>query len=126
MKVIRKHLKPKSDLNPTVLTLIFVHIFITNILINFDHGTIPAALTELKNDLNLTNADIGILGSLVYLGLTLGATITAPLFSKFNPKYIMTLSLFLDAGALIVFPLISQFWLLCISRMLVGVFQTFS
>jgi len=97
---------------PSKLDLIFAHIFITNIVINFDHGIIPAALTELKNDLSLTNANIGILGSLVYLGLTIGAVVTAPLFGKFNPKYVMGISLFLNAVALIIFPLSNNIWLL--------------
>ena len=69
----------EDELNPVILNVIFCHLIIANLLINFDHGTIPAALTELRNDLNISNADIGSLGSLVFFGLTLGATITSPL-----------------------------------------------
>lgn len=105
-----KQVNKDDELNPTVLNLIFIHIFTANIIINFDHGIIPAALTELKEDLNITNTNIGILGSLVYLGLTLGALITAPTFKMFNPKYVMSITLILDAGALVIFPLLSHFW----------------
>lgn len=41
-------------------------------MINVDHGILPAATTVMKEDLDLTNVDLGILGSLVYLGLVLG------------------------------------------------------
>ena len=66
---IRKDTFSNQKLSNKILTLIFAQIFITNILINFDHGTIPAALTEIKNDLNLSNANIGILGSLVRISI---------------------------------------------------------
>ena len=41
-------------------------------LINVDHGTIPAATVVMKEDLDLDNVSLGILGSLVFLGLALG------------------------------------------------------
>jgi hypothetical protein len=37
-----------------------------------DHGTIPAATSEIKNDLNINDDILGIFGSLVYLGNLLG------------------------------------------------------
>jgi hypothetical protein len=44
-------------------------------MINFDHGIIPAATTALKEDLKISNVNLGLLGSLVYLGLVLGIDI---------------------------------------------------
>jgi len=35
-------------IRPFTFKLMFVHFFITNILINIDHGIIPAAVTEIK------------------------------------------------------------------------------
>jgi hypothetical protein len=43
-------------------------------MINIDHGIIPAATTQLKEDLKMDNVDLGVLGSLVYLGLVMGNT----------------------------------------------------
>lgn len=43
-----------------------------NLLINFDHGVFPAGALEMKKDLNLTNGEYGWLGSVVFIGLTLG------------------------------------------------------
>jgi hypothetical protein len=50
----------------------FYVIFFTNLMINVDHGILPAATTVLKTDLELDNMNLGLLGSLVYLGLVLG------------------------------------------------------
>lgn len=47
-------------------------IFFSNLLINLDHGILAACTTELRDDLKLTNMQIGVLGSLVYFGLVIG------------------------------------------------------
>lgn len=41
-------------------------------MINLDHGILPACTAELREDIGLNNADLGLLGSLVYLGLVIG------------------------------------------------------
>ena len=46
--------------------------FFTNLLINIDHGIFPACTEELRIDLDVSNVQIGVLGSLVYLGLVIG------------------------------------------------------
>ena len=42
--------------------LIFILICIINILINCDHGAIPAGTTELKEAKNLSNIQLGTIG----------------------------------------------------------------
>jgi hypothetical protein len=54
------------------IKFLFGVIFFTNLLINVDHGILPACTAELRDDLKFSNVNIGILGSLVYLGLVLG------------------------------------------------------
>ena len=58
--------------NRAVINFLFVLVFFSNLLINVDHGSLPAATLNLKNDLELDNVGLGVLGSLVYLGLTVG------------------------------------------------------
>lgn len=59
-------------ISPKVLNFIFVIIFSTNLMINVDHGILPACTKEVKRDLHLDNANLGLLGSLVYVGLVMG------------------------------------------------------
>lgn len=51
---------------------IFLILVVTNLIINMDHGTIPAATSEIKEDLNIDDDTLGIFGSLVYFGNLLG------------------------------------------------------
>lgn len=62
----------QRNLRFSMLVFVFGIIFMINLLINIDHGVIPAATTKLKVDLSLDNSSLGLLGSIVYIGLTLG------------------------------------------------------
>lgn len=92
-------------------------------MINVDHGILPASTTELKHDLNLNNVNIGLLGSLVYLGLVLGSVFAMPVFKYCNAKLVIILCIFCNAGALMMFTMSEDFYILACSRLLVGFFQ---
>ena len=94
----------------------------TNLLINIDHGIIPAATVEIKGDLNLNNFDLGLLGSLVYLGLVIGSLIAMPVYANFNTKYILSICLFFNAFHLLLFTMSTTFLAMCYSRFTVGIF----
>ena len=51
---------------------IFSLFFILNILMNMDHGTIPAATDDIRKDLNISDQNLGIFGSLVFVGNIIG------------------------------------------------------
>ena len=104
----------------------FAHFFMTNVLINIDHGAIPAAVYEIKRDLGIGQTEIGLLGSLVYVGLTFGSVVSGWVFNILNAKYVISIALLCNIGALVMFPLFDNFYLLALSRILVGVFQVFS
>ncbi len=103
--------------------LIFLLLFIINILINVDHGAIPSATTILKRDLMLDNISLGILGSLVYLGLVLGAISASMLFQMYSSKWIISVSLILSCFFLYTFTVSSNIIMLSISRIGCGFFQ---
>jgi len=67
-----------------------------------------------------------MLGSLVYVGLTIGSVVSGWVFTKINAKYVISIALILNIGALVMFPLVNKFYLLAISWTLVGFFQVFS
>ena len=52
--------------------LIFFILVLTNLIMNMDHGTIPAATLEIKQDLKIDNDVLGVFGALVYLGNLIG------------------------------------------------------
>ena len=62
----------KSARNKKTIYFLFFVVLTMNLLINFDHGVMPAGSVQLKEDLNLSNTEYGWLGSVVFIGLTLG------------------------------------------------------
>ena len=107
------------------LKVLFALVLLTNILINIDHGTLPAITIILQRDLDIEAWKIGLLGSLVYLGLSVGSLLAPFLFLRVSPKIILNVSLLLNGASLFVFTLPGGFATLAVSRTFVGIFQVF-
>ena len=105
--------------------LVFILICILNILINCDHGAIPAGTTELKRDNNLNNVQLGTIGSLVYLGLVFGSAIGGFIFSTYSSKWVVIISLFMSCFFLHIFTYIKSFYGLALCRVGCGFCQVF-
>jgi MFS family permease len=73
--------------------MIFILIVIIDILLNVDHGAIPAATTILMNELKLDSFSLGVIGSILFFGLTCGAIAAGPLFNNYAPKWIISISI---------------------------------
>ncbi len=122
-----------KEYNLKAIKIIFALLFGCNYLINIDHGTIPASTLNLKSDLGLDNVALGFLGSIVYLGLTFGKKImtkliagslmATPIFCYLKAKYILASSFLLNSFALFLFTLTPSFFILALSRFLVGFCQ---
>jgi hypothetical protein len=41
-------------------------------MVNMDHGIFPACTEEVRRDIGIPNTQLGIMGSIVYLGLVIG------------------------------------------------------
>lgn len=91
---------------------IFSLILSTNILINLDHGIIPAgkiwyvilATGPIEASLKLTPDQLGYLGSLVYAGISLVGIFGGKLFIHFNAKGIIIISYIGMIVSLVMFP----------------------
>ena len=105
--------------------LIFILICIINILINCDHGAIPAGTTELKKAKNLSNIELGTIGSLVYLGLVLGSISGGYIFSTYASKWVVINSLIATCIFLYFFTVSNYYLTMAICRVGCGFFQVF-
>ena len=105
-----------------ILFLIFIFI---NVLMNFDHGTIPAATEQLRSYLELTDSELGFFGSLVFVGVIIGSLVSLTIINIFNRKYILMVCLILCGLSLFVFTITTNYILLCIDRVIIGTFQAF-
>lgn len=112
-----------SDIDPKyVLAFVFIQFFI-NLFINIDMGILPAGSTVIKEELGIENAKFGLLGSVVYLGQTVGAALSSVVLQYCNPKKVLGTCLFFNVVSLIVFTVTENFTILMICRMCTGLFQ---
>ena len=105
--------------------LIFILICIINILINCDHGAIPAGTKELKEAKNLSNIQLGTIGSLVYLGLILGSISGGYIFSTYASKWVIINSLIATCIFLYFFTVSNYYLTMAFCRVGCGFFQVF-
>lgn len=122
IKKMYSYRRPFSKIKRKV---IFGLVIVINILINFDHGAIPAGTTALKKENNLDNVALGIIGSLVYLGLVLGSLSAGPIFSSYSPKWIIILSLMFSCFFLYSFTLLKNIFGMSLCRVGCGFSQVF-
>ena len=54
-----------------------------------DQGTLPALNSTLKEEFNMTNIELGSLGSLVYFGAFAGSAIAIPLFDFLPTRVVL-------------------------------------
>jgi len=81
-RFLKREVNPRSlELSRRTRWVLFFLLFIIQILMNMDHGTIPAATDEIRNDLKIKDDVLGIFGSLVFFGNIIG---TFYLFIRFN------------------------------------------
>ena len=104
---------------------IFALICLINILINLDRGAIPAGTTEIKEKNNITNAELGMIGSLLYFGLILGSLTGGYFFSKYSSKWIVILSLFIFCFFLYSFTIFESCGGMFLSRICCGFCEVF-
>ena len=108
------------------INIVFFMVFLSNIFINVDHGSLPGCSNQMHDEVGLNLFQFGILGSIVYGGLTLGAGVATGVFSK--PKLIkpaLVLSLMLNSVCIGLFTLIPNFYFMASLRFGIGFFQVF-
>jgi MFS transporter, Spinster family, sphingosine-1-phosphate transporter len=122
----RKSSYSGNEFQPSrTLKTIFYTCCVCNVLINMDHGIIPAATREIMLDMDISEFELGLLGSLVYLGLVAGSITASMTFQKYSAKRILLFTGFGNVISLFIFPTSSNLFFLCMSRICTGYFQVF-
>ncbi len=101
-------------------------------MVNLDHGIFPACTEEVRQDVGIPNTALGIMGSIVYLGLVvgiqtsmtcLGSMCAIPVLNNMNTKFVLIICLLANCASLFLFTVTSTFEIYLLSRFLVGFFQ---
>ena len=104
----------------------FVLIFVSNILVNVDHGSLPGCSVQIKQDLRMSDLQFGVLGSIVFAGMGSGASAAAWLYEKSAwVKYTLAITLLLNGATLITMTLTNSFYFNVFVRFWIGFFQVF-
>ena len=72
-EVDRIELVKDLDFSPTMVALVMAYVFFLDLLINLDHGAVPAALVDISQDLKMDQTDMGVMGSMVFFGTFVGS-----------------------------------------------------
>jgi len=105
------------------LKTLFAFMVLGYLCMNIDHGIMPAATSEIQEFLGGSQGEIGLLGSLVYLGNAIGSILLTPIYQRYNPKYVVSFCVLFNIVTLITFTLFKSFWVMALSRVLAGIFQ---
>lgn len=104
---------------------IFSLMILTNILINLDHGILPACTGPMQDTYDMDEAELGILGSIVYLGISLMGMFAGRLYQHFNSKWLTVVALVLLEFSLLLFVFIKHKAAAYATRFVTGVCQVF-
>jgi sugar phosphate permease len=108
------------------LQMVFVVIFVSNLMVNIDHGILPACSEEVKSKMGIENFGFGALGTFVYAGLTAGSIIGTKIYSDTKHiKVILTASLACLGMTLVLFTFTGIFKLNMLLRFMTGFFEVF-
>jgi len=96
----------------------------SNVFLNTDHGTIPAAIEEIQESLNISKTEIGSFGSAVYVGTAVGALFLSFFINKLNRRIMIGVSYFASGILIFWFTFLTNVWPLFINRFMVGFCQS--
>ena len=119
----KAHLPPIFNLK--IVKMFLLVQFFANLFINIDMGILPAGSTIIKEELKIDNIKFGFLGSIVYLGQTIGSALATGVLQCCNPKIVLSICLFINIITLIIFTLTDIYIVLVLCRGCTGLFQVF-
>ena len=71
------------------LSRMFWTIFVLEMCLNFDSGAVPAVLPTIESEYHMSKAELGLLGGLQYIALTLTSTWAGQKLMKHSPKHVL-------------------------------------
>ena len=96
-------------MRPGLVKLSFALIFFLNLIINIDHGVMPAGAIAIKGYLGVSNTEYGLLGSIVFFGLVLGSLAASFVYNTVNTKAVLFSIMSLNAIAQLVFTMTTDY-----------------
>ena len=100
---VNQSMEVKEPFSNTYIYITFIYLIVANVWVNFDHGVLPAGAIQIQTDLDMSNKAFGGLGSIVFVGLTIGSIFATYLFQNSNTKILLTTVVLLNSLTLFLF-----------------------
>ena len=126
-KLVEKQTKSENTvkLSRALRLLIFVGFVCLSIVMSGDNGVVSSSSKMIKKDLNLTDAQYGIFGSLPSTGRIFGSVLFMGLLATDNRKLLTVCALGINASAFFVYLLTSNKYILLGVRFTIGTVRVF-
>ena len=105
--------------------LIFCVFLLSNLFLNYDTGVIPASLLHISKELKLDYKEQAMIGSFVYLGLSLASIFVGFVFTRFRPSKVCSVVLMGNCLSCLVFSFATHKIILFSTRLLMGITEAF-
>lgn len=107
------------------LKMVLVAVILVSFLCNFDHGVIPAILSEIQKNFNnqIKFVEQSLFGSLVYFGLIIGSLFAGIFLQSYGAKWLLVGSLLCLASSLFFFSSSNSLLLMYFTRFITGLCQ---
>lgn len=113
----------RIEMADSAQSFIFIGLATLNIVISLDGGGVPAALTNIQLRFGLQAWQLGLLGSLVYVGQATGCLLGGPLLKRFSPTRVCRVMVCLNTAMTAMFASSqNSAWLLS-TRFFIGLLQ---
>ena len=121
---INLNINEKVSISKSTRWFVYILFIVSNIFITIDHGSIPASTWNLYKIFN-SNQEIGLFGSLVFVGNLLGSMLYFYLINIIHRKKLLIYSMISLAICLITFILTTNTLFLLANRIILGIFQSY-
>lgn len=123
--LVEKKKGPTVELSRTLRIAIFLTFVGLSIVMSGDNGVVSSSSKMIKKDLNMTDAEYGIFGSLPSTGRICGSVLFMGLLATDNRKLITVCALGVNASAFFVYLLTKNKWILLGVRFTIGSVRVF-
>lgn len=108
------------------MQMVFLLNFLCTLLCNLDHGSLPGFSVEIKDKMNIHNFGFGMLGTAVYLGLTIGSLVGAKIFQyPAFTKITLIIAMSFNGLSLLAFIFVKDYKLAMALRFFTGFSQVY-
>lgn len=111
-----------TQMDPKVTKYLYLVIMLCYLLCHIDSGIMAVSNQSIQDDLNIAEAEVGLIATGLYIGNVVGSLISPFLFAKFHAKYILVLASIGNAVSVSLFAYIHNYWVFFTSRILAGFF----